>query len=28
MIIRMLVEKKDKKSIESYRTLQKNITIN
>ena len=28
MIIRILVEKKDKKSIESYRTLQKNITIN
>ena len=28
MIIRILVEKKDKKSIELYRTLQKNITIN
>ena len=28
MIIRILVEKKDQKSIESYRTLQKNIIIN
>ena len=28
MIIRILVEKKDQKSIESYRTLQKNIVIN
>jgi len=28
MIIRILIEKKDQKSIESYRTLQKNIIIN
>ena len=28
MIIRILVEKKDQKTIESYRTLQKNIIIN
>ena len=28
MIIRILVEKKDQKSIELYRTLQKNIVIN
>jgi len=28
MIIRILVEKKDQKTIESYRNLQKNITIN